>query len=67
MRSPDPQNSNDRAAGLAMLGSIVFCAATGMGIGVFFASPVIGGLAGGAAGILIGLLVVPGLLGDGRS
>ena len=66
MHSDRPNSSDDKAAGLAMLGSIFFCAATGMGIGVFFASPVIGALAGGAAGILIGLLVVPGLLRDGR-
>lgn len=67
MHSERPDPSDDKAAGVAMLGSIVFCAATGMGIGVFFQSPVVGGLAGGAVGIVFGLVAVPGLLRDGRN
>lgn len=67
MHSDRPNPADDKAAGLAMLGSICFCAATGMGIGVFFQSPVIGGLAGGVVGIVFGLLAVPGLLRDGHN
>lgn len=60
--SPDPHDPlDDRAAGLAMLGSVVFCTLTGAGIGVFLEQPDVGALAGAAAGIVFGLLVVPGL------
>jgi hypothetical protein len=63
----DPEQPIDhRAAGLAMLGCVLFCAATGMGIGVFMRSPVIGALIGGAAGIGVGVWLVPGLLRELR-
>ena len=63
----DPYNPhNDKALGLAVLAAIVFCAASGTGVGVFFQAPAVGGLAGGVVGIIVGLLVVPGLMRDWR-
>ena len=65
--SRDPYNPYDeKQMGLAMLGVIVFCAASGTGVGVFFQAPEIGGMIGGAVGILAGLIVVPGLMRDWR-
>jgi hypothetical protein len=58
----DRESRDHRNAGVAMLGSVLFCAATGMGIGVFFREPVIGGLAGIAVGIVLGIWFVPSLL-----
>lgn len=52
--------------GLAMLGVILFCTASGAGVGVFFQAPEIGGIVGGMVGIIIGLIVVPGLMRDWR-
>ena len=52
--------------GLAMLGVILFCAASGAGVGVFFQAPEIGGIVGGIVGIIVGLVVVPGLMRDWR-
>lgn len=51
----------DRAAGLVMLGTILFFAVVGIGVGVFLEQPAIGGLGGGAFGILVGFIVIPGL------
>jgi hypothetical protein len=63
----DPNNPyDDRAMGLAMLGVIVFCAASGTGVGVFFQAPEIGGIIGGVCGIILGLVLVPGLMRDWR-
>ena len=53
---------DDRVAGLVMLGTILFCAMLGIGIGVFFIEPYMGGLIGALVGILIGVWVVPNLL-----
>ena len=53
---------DDRAAGLVMLGTILFCAMVGIGVGVFFIEPYMGGLIGTVLGILIGVWVVPNLL-----
>lgn len=44
-----------------MLGSVLFCAIVGIGIGTFFIQPVIGGLAGALIGIVLGLWLVPNL------
>jgi hypothetical protein len=52
--------------GLAMLGVIVFCTASGTGVGVFFQAPEVGGIIGGVCGIMLGLLLVPGLMRDWR-
>ena len=61
----DPHNPfDDRAMGLAMLGTILFCVASGAGVGVFFQQPEIGALAGGVVGILLGLWLLPGLMRD---
>ncbi len=49
-----------------MLGTIIFCAASGTGVGVFFEAPELGGFTGGVIGIVIGLVVVPGLVRDTR-
>lgn len=63
----DPHNPYDeKQMGLAMLGVILFCAASGIGIGVFFEAPGVGGIIGGVVGIIIGLIVVPGLMRDWR-
>lgn len=63
----DPYNPyDDKQMGLAMLGVIVFCAASGTGVGVFFQAPEIGGFVGGVVGIILGLIVVPGLMRDWR-
>ena len=53
---------DDRVAGLVMLGTILFCAMLGIGIGVFFIEPYVGGLIGTLVGILVGVWVVPNLL-----
>jgi hypothetical protein len=61
----DPYNPFDeKALGLAILGTILFCAASGAGVGVFFQAPELGGIAGGLIGIIVGLLLVPGLMRD---
>lgn len=57
---------NERALGLAALGTIVLCAASGAGVGVFLREPELGALAGGAAGIVLSVLVIPHLLRDWR-
>jgi hypothetical protein len=63
--SRDPYNPYDeKQMGLAMLGTILFCTASGAGVGVFFQAPEIGGIIGGLVGIVIGLIVVPGLMRD---
>ncbi len=48
-------------AGRIMLGSIIFCAIVGTGVGAFFAQPIIGGLIGAVIGIALGLWLVPNL------
>jgi hypothetical protein len=45
-----------------MLGTILFCAMVGIGVGVFFIEPYLGGFVGAVLGILIGVWVVPNLL-----
>jgi len=63
--SRDPHNPfSEKDLGLAMMGMIFFCAASGLGLGVFLQRPVAGGLIGGALGILVGLWLVPALLRD---
>ena len=65
--SRDPRNPfSESAIGLAMLGTVFFCATTGLGIGAFVAAPAIGGIAGLAAGIAAGILLVPPLMRDWR-
>ena len=53
---------DDRVAGLVMLGTILFCTMVGIGVGVFFIEPYMGGFIGAVLGILIGVWVVPNLL-----
>lgn len=60
----DPHDGVDRAEGLAMLGTIVFCAISGGGIGIFFLQPAIGAIIGAMVGIVLGVWVVPNLLRD---
>ena len=63
----DPYNPfDDKAVGLAMLGTVFFSAATGLGVGAFLAEPAIGGLCGGAIGIAAGVVLVPPLMRDWR-
>ena len=61
----DPEHQFDeRAAGLAMLGTILFCAAVGGGVGIFFEQPVIGAIGGALIGLLLGFWLVPRLMRD---
>jgi hypothetical protein len=53
---------DDRIAGRIMLGSILFCAMAGTGVGVFFVEPVVGGLIGAVVGIALGFWLIPNLL-----
>ena len=63
----DPNNPfDDKAVGLAMLGTVFFFAVTGLGVGAFVAAPAIGGICGGVAGIAAGVIVVPALMRDWR-
>jgi hypothetical protein len=64
MRGPDRDQEDERAAGVAMLGTIFFFVVVGVGVGVFFEQPVVGGIGGGALGIAVGLWLVPRLLRD---
>lgn len=65
MAGEDPQQQFDeRAAGLVMLGTILFCAVVGTGIAIFFEQPAIGALAGGAVGIALGYWLIPRLMRD---
>lgn len=65
MSDQDPYHHfDDRAAGRAMLGTILFCLLVGAGVGVFYEQPVVGALIGGAAGIALGFWLVPRLLRD---
>lgn len=59
----DPDSRwDDRIAGRIMLGSIVFCAIVGTGVGTFFVQPIVGGLVGAVVGIALGFWLVPNLL-----
>ena len=61
----DPsEHFDERAAGLAMIGTILFCLVVGGGVGIFFEQPVIGAIAGAMFGIVSGLWLVPRLLRD---
>ena len=58
----DPESrSDDVLAGRIMLGSILFCAIVGTGVGTFFVKPVIGGMVGAVVGIALGFWLVPHL------
>lgn len=58
------RDADERAEGLAMLGTILFCVVVGGGVGIFFEQPLIGAIGGAVFGILAGLLLVPRLLRD---
>jgi hypothetical protein len=61
----DPHNPySEKDMGRAMLGTILLCAASGAGVGVFFEAPEIGGIVGGLVGILLGLWLIPSLMRD---
>jgi hypothetical protein len=63
----DPENPfDDRQLGLAMLCVIVVCAITGCGVGLFLQEPAWGAVAGGAAGVVLGVWLVPTLMRDWR-
>jgi hypothetical protein len=63
--APDPHNPHsEKNMGRAMLGTVLLCAASGAGIGVFFEAPEIGGMVGGVIGILLGLWLIPSLMRD---
>ena len=61
----DPSNPfSERDLGLAMMGMIFFCAASGLGVGVFLHQPIAGGLVGGLLGIVLGIWLIPALFRD---
>ena len=61
----DPHHRFDeRAAGLAMLGTIIFCTIIGAGVGVFYEVPVFAAIAGAVIGIVLGWWLVPRLMRD---
>lgn len=64
MREERHHDADERAEGLAMLGTILFCVVVGGGVGIFFEQPLIGAIAGGIFGIVLGLWLVPRLLRD---
>lgn len=66
MRSDRGEQADERAEGLAMLGTIVFCCIVGAGVGVFAEQPVVGALAGGVIGIALGFWLAPRLVRDWR-
>ena len=63
--SNDPnRHLDERAEGMAMLGTILFCTLVAGGVGVFFEQPVIAAIAGALFGVLAGLWLVPRLARD---
>lgn len=66
MRTDPHQPFDDRATGLAVLGTILFCALSGAGVGVFVEQPAIGLVAGGVVGIVAGLWLIPALINEFR-
>ncbi len=67
MQHHDPELkriAQERAAGLAMIGTILFFTVIGTGVGVFYEKPAIGAMAGAFVGVVIGFWLVPGLMRD---
>lgn len=65
--SRDPRNPfDDRALGVATLGTVFFCTATGLGVGAFVSHPAAGGFTGAIAGIVAAVVLVPLLMRDWR-
>ncbi len=62
MEDGSRNGEHDRLAGRIMLGSVLFCAIVGTGIGTFFIQPIIGGLIGAVVGIGFGFWLAPNLL-----
>jgi hypothetical protein len=56
--------SNTGGAGALLVGTIVFCAAIGLGLGALVGAPALLAIAGGAVGVLGGLRVVYGRFKD---
>lgn len=54
--------TTEREVGLVMLGTVVFSALTGLGVGAFVNEPAVGGIAGTVVGIVAGVLAAPGLV-----
>jgi hypothetical protein len=64
-RQPDPNNPFDeKSVGLAAMGIVFFCAATGLGVGAFVEAPEVGGIAGLVCGIAATVLLLPRLMRD---
>jgi hypothetical protein len=61
VRNDSDGRFDDVLAGRIMLGSIIFCAIVGTGIGTFFVQPLIGGMVGAVVGIALGFWLVPHL------
>ena len=55
---------NTAAAGALLVGTIVFCAAIGLGLGALVGAPALLAIAGGAVGVLGGFRVVYGRYKD---
>lgn len=56
--------SNTAGAGALLVGTIVFCAGIGLGLGALVGAPAPLAMAGGAVGVLGGLRVVYGRFKD---
>jgi hypothetical protein len=59
----DPYNRpSERPITGAIVGTVLFCAATGAGIGVFWREPAIGAVVGALVGIVLGVWLIPALM-----
>jgi hypothetical protein len=60
---PDPYDRHDqRSLTGPLIGAVLFCAATGAGIGVFWREPAIGAAVGAFVGIVLGIWLIPALM-----
>lgn len=64
MSGEEEEVFNERAAGLAMMGAVLFSTVVGLGVGAFVEEPLICGVAGTLFGILLGYWLVPRLMRD---
>jgi hypothetical protein len=64
MTAPRGRAGNTAGAGALLVGTIVFCAAIGLGLGALVGAPAPLAIAGGAVGVVGGLRVVYGRFKD---
>jgi hypothetical protein len=61
---PPARGSSTAGAGALLVGTIVFCAGIGLGLGALVGVPAVLAIAGGAVGVVGGLRVVYGRFKD---